>query len=422
MNYLKTLRLIIFCIPILGISQYSKIENSTLKLFSPTLLSDSIQVQNLNLELIRLSKKEYMIDQLGGYVFRLNDKNLKRIDNSYQHRMQLGSEIFVKNDTIFRHGGYGFWETRSLLTFYDFNSNEWDIVKTKNLGPKKFSHFSSSYDNKIIFYGGYLNNESQGLYDKKSNSVYLFDLEKKSWESMGRSTLIFSKEDKSISLGPDKELIINKDTLFIVDPHKNKISLYRSNSFLNTVISNQTLKSFYKDSVFYFINKIHSENRFEINKRDYSEILSNPIGEIEFIEKKNFQYYWFLLISGMFILLINLFRFKKGSSLKTITIVEHKIFFKGKLIYLTDEEKRVLLCFTHTNKSSNKDLIESIGKNELNYNHQLRILNSTLKDLNNKFTVLLDLKNPLIMISKSNLDKRVRVFTLNENVSIRIKN
>ena len=82
----------------------------------------------------------------------------------------------------------------------------------------------------------------------------------------------------------------------------------------------------------------------------------------------------------------------------------------------------MLLCFTHTNKSSNKDLIESIGKNELNYNHQLRILNNTVKDLNNKFNVLLDLKNPLIMISKSSLDKRVRIFILNENVSIRIKN
>ena len=81
----------------------------------------------------------------------------------------------------------------------------------------------------------------------------------------------------------------------------------------------------------------------------------------------------------------------------------------------------MLLCFTHTNKTSNKDLIESIRKNELNYNHQLRILNSTIKDLNNKFNVLLDLKNPLIMISKSTLDKRVRVFKINENVSIRIK-
>ena len=129
MNCHKILWLLVFLIPLSGISQYSTIENDDLKLLSPTVLKDSIKIQNLNLELINLMNQYYMIDQLGGYVFRLNGKNLERIDNSYQHKMQLGSELIVQNDTIFRHGGYGFWETRSLLTFYDFNSNEWDVVK-----------------------------------------------------------------------------------------------------------------------------------------------------------------------------------------------------------------------------------------------------------------------------------------------------
>ena len=422
MNYLKTLRLIIFFIPILGISQYSKIEKSTLTLFSPTLLSDSIKVQNLNLELIRLSKKDYMIDQLGGYVFELDKNELIRIDNSYQHKMQLGSKLMVQNDTIFRHGGYGFWETRSLLTFYDFNSNEWEIVKTKTSGPKKYGHLGSSNDKELIFYGGYLNNESRGVSDKKSNSVYSFNLDDREWFYEGNSQYHFSNRDKIITIENERSLVLNKDTLFLIDPFQNKIELFKSNSFLNKIVSNSKLKSFYKDSVFYFINKIHSTNSYEINKRGYSEILSNPIGEIEFINKENVNYFWFLPLSILNVVFIYLFRSKSGSDLKILIVVGNKTVFKGKSIQLTNEEKRVLLCFTHTNKTSNKDLIESIGKNELNYNHQLRILNNTVKDLNNKFNVLLDLKNPLIMISKSSLDKRVRVFILNENVSIRIKN
>ena len=50
----------------------------------------------------------------------------------------------------------------------------------------------------------------------------------------------------------------------------------------------------YKDSVFYLINKIHSTNSYEINKREYSEILSNPIEEIEFIKNEDFNYYLIL--------------------------------------------------------------------------------------------------------------------------------
>ena len=422
MNCYKILRLFIFLIPLFGISQYSIIENSTIKQFSPTVLNDSTKIQNLNLELVQLDEKKVMIDQLGGYVFELDKNELIRIDNSYQHRMQIGSEIFVQNDTIFRHGGYGFWETRSLLTFYDFNSNEWDVVKTKNIGPEKFGHLSSSYDNKIIFYGGYLNNESQGLSDKKSNSVYLFDLNQRKWIFKGNSQNHFSKSDRVISINNSKSLILRKDTLFLIDPFNNKIDLFKSNSFLNTVISNPKLRSIYKDSVFYFINKIHSTNRYESNKRGYSEILSNPIGEVEFINKENVNYYWFLPPSILIFVFIYLFRFKSGSDLKILIVVGNKAVFKGKSIQLNNDEKRVLLCLSHKNTTSNKDLIESIGKNDLNYNHQLRILNITVKDLNNKFNVLLDLKNPLIMISKSTLDKRVRVFKINENVSIRIKN
>ena len=422
MKCFNTLRLFIFLIPLFGISQFSTIENDDIKLFSPILLNDPIKIQNLNLELIQLDEKKIMIDQLGGYVFKLDGNSLERIDNSYQHRMQIGSEILIQNDTIFRHGGYGFWETRPLLTFYDFNSNEWDVIKTKNKGPEKFGHLSLSNNKELIFYGGYLNNESQGVSDKKSNSVYLFDLNQRKWISKGNSQYHFSKRDRVISIDNNKSLILGKDTLFLIDPFNNKIDLFKSNSFLNTVISNPKLRSVYKDSVFYFINKIHSTNSYEINKREYSEILFNPMEEIEFVKKEDFDYYWVLPTSILIFIFIYLFKFKKRSDLKKLILVGYKAVFKGKSIRLTNDEKRVLLCFTHTNKSSNKDLIESIGKNELNYNHQLRILNNSVKDLNNKFNVLLDLKNPLIMISKSNLDKRVRVFILNENVSIRIKN
>ena len=306
MKYLNILRLLIFLIPLLGLSQYSKIENDDLKLFYPTVLNDSIKIQNLNLELINHMNQYYMIDQLGGYVFRLNGKNLERIDNSYQHKMQLGSELIVQNDTIFRHGGYGFWETRSLLTFYDFNSNEWDVVKTKNMGPEKFGHLSSSNNKELVFYGGYLNNESQGVSDKKSNSVYLFDLNQRKWISKGNSQYHFSKRDRVISIDNNKSLILRKDTLFLIDPFNNKIDLFKSNSFLKTVISNPKLRSVYKDSVFYFINKIHSTNSYEINKREYSEILSNPIEEIEFIKNEDFNYY-LLLPTSILILFLFIF-------------------------------------------------------------------------------------------------------------------
>jgi len=62
----------------------------------------------------------------------------------------------------------------------------------------------------------------------------------------------------------------------------------------------------------------------------------------------------------------------------------------------------------------------SIYKNsELNYNHQLRIMNKIINDLNNKIKTLMDLKKPFIIMEKSYLDKRIKVYKLNNQVTIK---
>ena len=46
----------------------------------------------------------------GGSILKIKGDSIFRLDNSYEHKMQIGSIEFVRNDTIFRYGGYGFFE------------------------------------------------------------------------------------------------------------------------------------------------------------------------------------------------------------------------------------------------------------------------------------------------------------------------
>ena len=64
--------------------------------------------------------------------------------------------------------------------------------------------------------------------------------------------------------------------------------------------------------------------------------------------------------------------------------------------------------------------MDILEKKELNYNHQLRIINDTIKDLNNKITTLMDLEKPLIELTKSDLDKRIKIYRLNKNVKMNV--
>lgn len=423
-NTLIVMRILFLLFPFFCLSQHSMFQDSLkiINLNTDKLLIEGIK--DLNLELINLGDSDYMIDRLGGGVYVLEGTDLRQIDNSYQHRMQIGSNVFTYNDTIFRHGGYGFWETRSLLTFYDFSSNEWDIIKSINEGDRKQDHLSVTKNDKTIFFGGYINDESIGINNQKSSSSLSFDYKLKKWNNLGNYKFHFSTRDRVIDKGKDEKIVLKKDTLFIIKPFENNIEFYRSNSFLNTVISDNDLKSFYRDSTFYFINKVHSKNTMVFNKRSYDEVLLNKIGESKLI--KNEKYTTLSLIISFFVSIVFFIYFifyKKTNKPLLNVIIDNKILlFQNTEIQLSNNELKTLESFKFNRKIQIKDLISSLNKTELNYNHQLRIINSIIKDLNNKLNIVLGLEYPFISLSKSELDKRIKIYTLNNTVKINFKN
>ncbi len=70
----------------------------------------------------------FMINKKGGLVYRIDNDTIVRIDNSFAHKNQTGSKIFQINDTIYKYGGYGYWQMQDLISYYDFRSNEWEVL------------------------------------------------------------------------------------------------------------------------------------------------------------------------------------------------------------------------------------------------------------------------------------------------------
>jgi hypothetical protein len=60
--------------------------------------------------------KLIFVDNHGGDVFELTEKDsLSKIDNSDIKNFLIGSSLFIKNDTLFRYGGYGYWSTSNFF-------------------------------------------------------------------------------------------------------------------------------------------------------------------------------------------------------------------------------------------------------------------------------------------------------------------
>ena len=94
---------------------------------------------------IKIDNAFYFISKVGGSVLKLKDNTLSQIDNSFNHKMQLGSTIFKYNNDIYRYGGYGFFSSRNFIVKYDFTTNEWESITLKNnLVPK------GRYDNSFL--------------------------------------------------------------------------------------------------------------------------------------------------------------------------------------------------------------------------------------------------------------------------------
>ena len=77
---------------------------------------------NYKLSLRPIMKQDRLVflDQKGGSVFGMSDKDsLVRLDNSNIENFLIGSAVFIKNDTLFRHGGYGYWSQSDFFTYLE---------------------------------------------------------------------------------------------------------------------------------------------------------------------------------------------------------------------------------------------------------------------------------------------------------------
>ncbi|SMO32804.1 hypothetical protein [Fodinibius sediminis] len=62
------------------------------------------------------------------YEISLSNFSIRRIDQSHNHRNQYGhAPFFHNNGSLFGFGGYGYWSWKNILTFYNYQINEWNV-------------------------------------------------------------------------------------------------------------------------------------------------------------------------------------------------------------------------------------------------------------------------------------------------------
>ena len=212
--------------------------------------------------LVTSLNKPYVVSKSGGGVWSVDKSGLKRIDNSYNHKMTFGSNVFVHRDTIFKFGGYGYWSNRNFLTFFSTTTNEWEyypINPDSYLPPAVSGARGVYHDGQFYFDGGTTLDPHDGIAEMPSKYVWRFNFSEKSWYNLGVSNFQFSKYAESADIGHGRVLVRkpNDQSIgdsFVLDYVNNSISLIDPISpyirINNQLVGNDSIYNFKKNVLF----------------------------------------------------------------------------------------------------------------------------------------------------------------------------
>jgi hypothetical protein len=368
---------------------------------------------NVDLRKFKFINQYQLSSNLGGEILEFKGDSLVRIDNSYKHKLQLSSLEFLRNDTLFRYGGYGFFENRNFFTFYDKKVNGWESFDINgDIIPERISDFIYHFNkDKLYISGGYRFDKFKKDVKYPNLKSYLFDFNSKKWSVIGDlNTPLF--KTVSFSLDENSFIKFTDGKIYIIDFEHNSIKKFFSNP-----ISKKIESSFFKP----FINK-NNVVYFEL-ENDVLNIKSTPLGEfipnLKSTENKRIHgvSYWLYSLIILILVIISLVYVVFKKFVNKIVKIGDVFFYNLKKIKLNEKEKVIFnLLYTSSKKGKsveNRIITEFFEDRTLNYGTINRRKNESIKTLNNKIKFFLSTNKDIITRRNSQIDKREINYSIN---------
>lgn len=353
------------------------------------------------------------VNYIGGHVLEWNNDTIRRIDYSYDHRNQLNSAIFQRNDTIFRFGGYGFFESRNFFTYFDYKTKEWNAYKT-SVGPEPPGLSGVKYfvdAEGFYLFGGNTIDPHDKFLNHPNPEIWYFSFASKQWTLKGRYEQLTRLEGRNsdFQLG-NKLFFFLTDRMFCFDVTTGTFMQHPINSAYNSVIFNKPV--FVDNGLLKFFIRPNNDSKVELLfEVDAEQAMANPM-VIENAYDHNGKY-WFagglaLVIFVGFITWLLLRR----RVIQELTLDQQLLNFKRKSIPLTPEEAGFMQLFLQQVEVEVSDLLEVLQETKVVYSQKMRIKEEIIQGLNNKLYLLTGTKDFEIVSKKSKADKRMKVYRL----------
>jgi len=365
-------------------------------------------------EMILSGDQIFFVNNHGGKVFQFVTDSLIRRDNTNTNRMQNESSIFVYNGVIYRYGGYGFWSTRNMFTFFDPNTRDWELFHASGSDVFPRGSFGSHFiqtDSVWYLFGGKYIDQKQPYEPKRFNELWKFNVDKLKWTKLGDYSIDVFPLLKALKYH-DKILVVMKDEVHLIDIPSNSVDIFK-----NDIIGEKVRQLYFNRGYFYILESDASTKDIFLRRVDDSTLFTNQTGSRKLVnEDINFGI-WLLFASLILISVIIGFLLKKRKIRESkIRLLGNSLLFKNSTVDLTNEMKHILDALIRNSEMTTGDLTDIIKNENLHPTQNLRILHFNINELNLNLRLLTGVHHNMIENVKSETDKRIKVYKLDKSL------
>ena len=388
-----------------------RLDLSSLKIISSREIKNS---KTSSFSTILKKNKLLFLENRGGDILALNSNDsLVKIDNSNISNFFIGSSIFIKKDTIFKHGGYGYWTQSNFLTYYEDFTKEWQIYpisQNSKIPPDIASHASLIIDDSYYFFGGAsISENGSRVVSNLNEEVWCFNFKEKKWRIIGT----FLRDHiipiyTSFTKGSSLFILDDKKQLYEIDLLSNLITKYKIAPILYRFI--KEIKPIYYKGLVYFLDDSGNINKISITE------LTKEVEEITvFYKNQNFLQIVLIVTFFSIVFFIIFNSYKEYDNNKKLKLLENGIRFKNKFIEL-EELSIAIIRMVEREEAELSKVYDLVKKNHLSKIQNERIKNQFIDQINMKLSVLTGEKEDFLIVSKSSFDKRYKTISINKSI------
>lgn len=176
---------------------------------------------------VNLGNRNIFVHAGCGPVLEFRNDSLVRLDKSYLHRNQFEGNLFVYQNEIYFLGGYGLFTHKKILTKFDFENKEWNLVKTNDTNIPTFRNcLSKVIDDNLYVFDGFTN-------ETTNHNFYVLNLKTKEWSvyksNVFKNFELLTQNEKTLIDEKNGFYYIDNYQIFYLDLKNNSIKKFKNN-------------------------------------------------------------------------------------------------------------------------------------------------------------------------------------------------